>query len=534
MDEEKAMTNDKDQRDGARGLLADYRVGRIERRDFLRMGALLGLSLPFLDTLPARAASGRAAKRGGMVTVAAVAPATIEPPLLIDGPGIAVVQQSCEYLVRVGPDLIPRPLLATGWRPSQGGRAWTVSLRRGVLFHDGREMTADDVVATFKRLIKPPSTALSAFRFLKAEGIRKVDRYTVAFNLESVQVDFPSYLASYQAVILPANWPGNFAKNPIGTGPFCLVEYVPQQRARFVRNPTYWQKGLPYLDGVEILLNLAPEAQATALLGGSADVLVTTQPNTLPVLRGGSNVKVLTAPSAGFNGLFVRTDTAPFNDVRVRQAMALCINRPAIVAAVDTGLSAVGDDSVISPIYPLYSPLPQRAQDYAAAKRLLAVAGHPNGFATTLTAASDASSSVALATVTQQMLKGAGIDVTIRTEPSSAYYNTDWLDQPFTLTGWAHRNTPGQYLDVAFRGGAAFNASHYKNPALDKLIDALDSTLDLASRKATAKRIETILYNDVPAILPTFGKTARAMRANLQGVVADPESYLDLSEAYLG
>jgi len=262
-------------------------------------------------------------------------------------------------------------------------------------------------------------------------------------------------------------------------------------------------------------------------------VLVTTQPNTLQALRASSTIKVLTTPSSGFNGLFVRTDKAPFNDVRVRQAMALSINRPAIVSTVDAGLSVVGDDSVISPVFPLYSPLPQRAQDYAAAKKLLAAAGHPSGFSATLSTASDTASLVALATVVQQMLKPVGINVTLKTEPANTYYTADWLDQPFTITEWAHRGTPGQFLDVAFRTGANFNASHYSNPQLDALITKLDSTLDGASRKAIAKQIEKILYTDVPAILPSFGKTARAMRANLQNVVADPSSYLDLSAAYL-
>ncbi len=527
------MMDDKDLHQHAQELTAAYQAGRIGRRDVLKMGALLGLSLPFLDALPARAAAPRAIRRGGTLRVASTSPTSIEPPLLIDGSGIALVQQACEYLVKVGSDLTPRPLLATSWKPSAGGRVWTFTLRRGVTFHNGQEMTADDVIATFKRLVKPPSTAQSAFSFLKAEGIRKVDRYTVVFHLDSVQVDFPSYMASYQAVILPANWPGHFAKNPIGTGPYKLVEYVPQQRARFVKNPHYWRTGLPYVDSVEILLGLAPEAQVTALLGGSADVLVTTQPNTLQALRASSTIKVLTTPSSGFNGLFVRTDKAPFNDVRVRQAMALSINRPAIVSTVDAGLSVVGDDSVISPVFPLYSPLPQRAQDYAAAKKLLAAAGHPSGFSATLSTASDTASLVALATVVQQMLKPVGINVTLKTEPANTYYTADWLDQPFTITEWAHRGTPGQFLDVAFRTGANFNASHYSNPQLDALITKLDSTLDGASRKAIAKQIEKILYTDVPAILPSFGKTARAMRANLQNVVADPSSYLDLSAAYL-
>jgi peptide/nickel transport system substrate-binding protein len=513
-------------------LQAAYGDGRIDRREFLKWSAVLGLAAPFVDLAAARAAGP--VRRGGTMKLATAAPTTIEPPALIDAPGIAVVQLVGEYLVTVDDKLHLHPQLATSWKPSENFKTWTVHVRQGVKFHNGHMMTADDVVATFKRLVNPrgSSSALSSLTFLKMEGVRKVDQFTVAFHLERPVADFPYYLNTYQAVILPANWPGHFGKNPIGTGPFKLVEYVPKQRARYVKNPDYWQKGLPYLDGAEITLGLSTDGQVTALLGGSADVLVSTPATALPALRGNSNVKVLTARSSYHNGIFMRTDKAPFTDKRVRQAMALCLNRPDIVKTVEQGLGVIGDDNVIAPAFPLYSPIAQRVQDYARARALLRAAGHPNGFSITLTTASDTAGLLPLATVAQAMWKPAGIKVKIKSEPGSVYYVNDWLQAPLTVTEWTHRPTPSQFLDTAYRTGAQWNASHWSNATFDRLTRDLDATLDSSKRKAIARQIELLMKDAVPAIIPVFNDAPRAMRSNVQGVVADPSNFVDLSRAY--
>jgi peptide/nickel transport system substrate-binding protein len=513
-------------------LQAAYGDGRIDRREFLKWSAVLGLAAPFVDLAAARAAGS--VRRGGTMKLATAAPTTIEPPALIDAPGIAVVQLVGEYLVTVDDKLRLHPQLATSWKGSESFRTWTVHLRQGVTFHNGKLMTADDVVATFRRLVNPKgsSSALSSLSFLTMEGVRKVDQFTVAFHLERPVADFPYYLNTYQAVILPADWPGHFAKNPIGTGPFKLVEYVPKQRARYVKNPAYWQKGLPYLDGAEITLGLSTDGQVTALLGGSADLLVTTPATDLPALRGNSNVKVLTARTSAHNGIFVRTDKAPFTDKRVRQAMALCLNRPDIVKSVEQGLGVIGDDNVIAPAFPLYSPIAQRVQDYATARALLHAAGYPHGFSITLTTTPDTAGLVPLATVAQQMWKPAGINVKIKQEPGAVYYVNDWLQAPLTVTDWAHRPTPSQFLDTAYRTAAQWNASHWSNSTFDRLTSELDATLDSSNRKAIARQIELLMKDEVPAIITVFNDAPRTMRSNVQGVVADPSNFVDLSRAY--
>ncbi|HWE63631.1 MAG TPA: ABC transporter substrate-binding protein [Chloroflexota bacterium] len=518
-----------------RDVIGEYRSGRIARGDFVKWAALLGLGTPFLGSQVARAARGAAPTTGGTIRVGAGVPVSIEPPQLVDGEGVGIAQQAGDYLVSVGPDLIVRPSLATSWKPSQGFKVWTFALRKGVTFHSGKALTADDVVATFKRLVDPKgtSTAQGGLSFLTPAGVAKIDDYTVQFTLMRPVVDFPYYLYStYQAIILPTTYKGDYARTGDGTGPFKLVEYVPGQRARFVRNPNYWNKPRPYVDGVEFVLGGSADSQLTQLLGGSVDTVIVTDYTHLQILTGNPQYRISQVNSSGHNGIFVRTDRAPFSDVRVRQALAFALDRPAIIQTTSHGLAVQGDDNIVAPVFPEYTPLPQRAKNIAKAKALLAAAGHPRGFSTAVLTNGSSPGFVQLAVAVQQQAQAIGIDVSIKTDPGSVYYNTDWLTAPFTITDWAHRPSVSYFINVAYKTGAPWNASHWSNKQFDSLANKLDGTLDLSQRKTIAHQLELVQTDQTPAFLTYFSKIARPIRATLQGVHADPGNYLDLSQGY--
>ena len=265
--------------------------GRVGRREFLRHGSLLGLSLPLLGAItaslgmaglirPVRAAAGGTLLIGQQVPAAAV-----EPVSVADAGGLVLLQQVGEFLTWDGPDLLLRPQLAESWSPNQDGTVWTFKLRQGVKFHNGRPMTAADVVATFDRLSDPAnsSNALSVFRGLLSKGgTRKVDDYTVEFQLEVANGSFPYMVSSdnYNAIVLPADYAGDFEKTFIGTGPFKLEKFTPKVGASFVRNDDYWgPKAL--LDRIEFVFYTDIQPQILALQGGQIDVI-----NQLPVLAG--------------------------------------------------------------------------------------------------------------------------------------------------------------------------------------------------------------------------------------------------------
>src|SRR5690242_5594937 len=264
-------------------LIDELRAGHIGRREFLRHGTVLGMSAPLLlaalggiGSLAAPRAARAAA--GGTVRVAQTTPSgAIDPVTVPDSGGVIMLCQTGEYLALSGGDLRLRPVLAESWKPNQDGTVWTFKLRKGVKFHNGKTMSADDVVATIDRLADPKnaSNALSAFTgVLSQGGTKKVDDDTVEFHLDAPNGNFPYYVSSdnYNTIILPADYAGDFEKNFIGTGPFKLEKYVPKAGASFLRNPDYWgKKALPERTEFTFYADIQP--QILALQGRLVDVV---------------------------------------------------------------------------------------------------------------------------------------------------------------------------------------------------------------------------------------------------------------------
>lgn len=515
-------------RDRALPLERVPRAGHANRRQLMAWAGLLGLAVPHRGL--ARAQDGTPVP-GGTFRFSVEPAATIEPHQLNDDPGIGTVHQVCEMLVDTDYEGNLQPRLATAWEPSEGGQVWTITLREGVTFHNGQPMTADDVVATFQRLVDPDSgsSAQATFEFLPGDGIRAVDDLIVEFALARPVVDFPAYLNSFQAVILPADWPGNFAENPIGTNAFRLVEFVPQQRVVYEPYADYWLPDVPYLEEVQAI-TLSSDNAVAAMLGGEIDM--NNNPAALPLFEGNPNIQALTISTSGHDGVFMRVDQDPFSDVRVRQAMALCMNRPDLIASVWQGLGEVANDNVFAPVFPVSPEMEPRTQDYDQARALLAEAGFPNGFTATLTTSSDTTPLPAMAAVVQQMLRPAGIEVEINAVPSSVYFNTAWLEEPLTLTNWGGRATPSQYLGTAYTTGAVWNASHWSNEEFDELVAQFDAELDVEARQALAEQIATIMTEEVPAIIPFFINGVTFVGANVRGYVPDRIGFRDLRFTY--
>src|SRR5262245_36614303 len=266
-------------------LVDEMASGRIDRREFLRHGSVLGLGLPLLSTLAGAFGAtaltptpARAATKGGTVRVATSLPAgAIDPVTVDDNGGLMMLLQTGEFLSVSGPDLRLKPVLAESWKPNQDGTVWTFKIRQGVKFQNGKEMKADDVVASIDRLADPKNTsnALSAFkRTLSQRATKKVDDYTVAFHLDAPNGNFPYLVSSdnYNAIIIPADYAGDFEKNFIGTGPFKLEKYTPKVGASFVRNDDYWgPKALP--DRTEFTFYADMQPQILALQGRQVDIV---------------------------------------------------------------------------------------------------------------------------------------------------------------------------------------------------------------------------------------------------------------------
>ncbi len=517
--------------------------GEISRRDFMLRTFAAGVTLTSASALVrAVEASGgtevlssASIKRGGTLVIGTTPASTIDPHQLFDPGGRAVVQTCGNYLVRVGGDLVVRPELATSWN-SKDAKTWTVKLRKGVKFHNGQELTSQDVVATYDRLVDPKreSQAKSAFPFLKKGATKAIDRYTVRFNLDRAVADFTYSMFTYQSAILPANWPGDFAKNPWATGPFKLTRYVPKQYAEFERNPDYFESDAPYLDKVRIVFFKDMAAAVAALQSGSVHYLQDVPLDQLPAIKAaGRGIKLLAAPSSSYPQLAMRVDTKPFDNKLVRQAIAWTIDRSALVNNLFQGFATVGNDHLIAPVYPLAKAvrLTQRKPNIAKAKQLLAQAGYPDGIDIELrTHALFSIDKFAQALV--EMAKPAGIRIDLKVEPSDIYYQ-HWNTVPFAMEAWVHRPSPSQLLNLGYLSTAPWNVPHMKSAKFDAMVSALDRELIPAKRRKLAQQIASFMWDEVPAIIAYFYKTTRAIRSNVMGVKPDPTDFIDVRRAWL-
>jgi peptide/nickel transport system substrate-binding protein len=518
-------------------LLDELLLGRIDRRVFLRHAARLGIGWPVLRALGAAAGLGFAGRgaaaegaAGGIVKAAIAMPhGAIDPLLANDSGSYQLIFQVAEFLCVTQPDLTLKPVLAESWSHNDDGSVWTFKLRRGVKFHDGRVMRAEDVVASFDRLSDPAgaSNALSVFKGLLSKGgTRKVDDYTVAFHLDTPDGNFPYTVSidNYNAVILPANYRGAYESDFMGTGPFRLERYRPREGATFVRNPDYWgPKALP--DRIEFKFYSDIQPRLLALQSGEVDILDAVPVVMSPALRTNPDINVLRVRSANHRQLHMRCDAAPFSDKRVRQALALSLDRKKLVDGLCRGMAAMGNDSPFAPLFPSTDPtVAQRDQDLVKARQLMAAAGAAAGFDVTLTT-EHYTDIPEYAQLVQNFAKPLGIRIALKIETQALYYGksipgqSDWLDSALGITDYAHRGAPNTLLGNPLVRQGPWNAAHFNSAAYDAMVLRYVKALDSQAQRSAARDIQELLLDETPLIISYFPDLLVPVRKGVTGLV---------------
>jgi peptide/nickel transport system substrate-binding protein len=535
-------------------------AGRVSRRDFLRKGSMIGMSAPLLSAVIAACggssgggsggststgtSTGKATK-GGTLRVAIAQPAAAVNPLTVaDAGGLCMLNQTGEFLIFDSNEkLALQPMLATSWTHNGDGSIWTFKLRTGVKFHNGAMMTADDVVYTFQQLADPKnaSNALSTFTgVLTPAGVKKVDASTVEFHLEAPNGNFPYLVSSdnYNAIIVPKGTDyGKWQSNFIGTGAFKFSSYTQGVGATFTANPDYWgTKAL--LDGTSFKFYTSQAPQILALQGGTVDVVGQFVPYGATSLLKTSSYKVIALKSANHRELSMRNDIAPFTDPRVRQAVAWSLDRKGMVAALLDGYGSVANDYPFGPRFPSTdTSVPQRSQDIAKAKQLLAAAGHSGGITTTMKTEIYEEVPQLAQAIAADCAK-AGINIKVDTEPQSAYYgkatygNSDWLDGTMSLVDYGDRGVPNVFLEAPLTSKGPWNAARFHNSTYDGLVKQYVAALDLSSQRQIAGKIENLLLQETPIVYPYWLDGLTASTPNVGGLNPTSIAQLYLNTAY--
>jgi peptide/nickel transport system substrate-binding protein len=384
-------------------------------------------------------------------------------------------------------------------------KQYTIHLRQGVEFQNGKTMTADDVIYSLQRIATKGNglTGYAATSTMDVAAIKKLDKYTVRLPLKTADSTIPQTLASYTFGIVPVGYQ-TYPHPQIGTGAYKLKSFTPGQQSVSERNPNYWRSGQPYFDTVTIIDFNDSTAQVNALLGGQIDAMTDLPASQVKVLQS-RNLSALISKTGGWLPLCMAIDMPPFDDVRVRQAMRLIVDRHAIIEQVLSGYGFVGND-LYAPFDPGYdSSLPQRNQDIEQAKSLLKAAGHAN-LSVDLHTTNGASGMVALATVFENQAKAAGVNINVRNDPN--YYGNLYLKLAFSVDFWGTRS----YLNQVQQGSlpnSPYNETHWppKSGTGSNFISLYNqalATTDPAKRIEIEHEMQQLEYNIGGYIIPFF------------------------------
>jgi peptide/nickel transport system substrate-binding protein len=510
----------------------DLTTGKFTRRDVLKGAAVAGAAIslgPLLSACgsgspssSASTAASSAPKKGGSLKVGIVggsAKERLDGQVATTEPEICACFQLYDALLGWDQDYKLQHLLAEEVTPNTDATVWTVKLRSGATFHDGKPVTADDVVFSFQRIIDPksPKNGAGGLANLKASGIRKVDASTVEFHLDSPNSVLTDQLATYTNCIVPV---GFDPKNPVGSGPFKLTSFKPGEQIVFAPNPNYWGQAANVND-LTVIEFPDTSARVNALLGGTVDAISQLPSAQVSVVKGQSGMNVLDANTGAWQPFTMRIDQKPFNDVRVRQAFRLIVDRKAMIQQAFAGFGWEGND-MYAPFDPGYpKDLAQRQQDLAQAKSLLKSAGYDNNLTVTLTT-SDAvgSSAVAAAQVFAEQAKGAGVTVNVNKVDSSLFYGDQYLKWTFAQDFWYTRNYLAQAA-VGTMPGAPYNETHWTSDKWLALVNEAMKTGDATKRDDLVKQAQTIEYNEGGLIIWAFNDQIDAYSSKLGGVAPD-------------
>jgi len=544
--------------------LADlFARGRVDRRTFLRQASLLGVSVAsahaFLGAMtgermgnPARAATKDPSKMGGELRWSSPVREITDPHTFFTERQCNMTRHVVEHLTETDARNVTHPGLARSWEASDDLKTWTFHLREGVTWSNGDSFTADDVVYNIRRWMDLKTGSYNRTLFFSLletvetgktdekgnpvteqhfpdGAVEKIDDHTVRLNLRKADVAIPENFFNYPTAILHRRFDeqgGDFKANPVGTGPFALTMHEVGEAARLEKRDAPHWKGEPYIDALQYV-DHGDDAMAAmaALASGQVHVISNLNPPQLPQIEAMDNLVIQSVDAASTGVARMRVDKEPFNDKRVRQAMAACLDHQTLLDLAHGGHGEIAENHHVAPIHPDYYALPDRQQDYERARQLLKDAGHGDGLTIEVAVGNTTGPwETSLMQAMREQMRPAGITLKINTMPSSNYWDI-WKTVPFGFTTWLHRPLGTMVLNLAYRQGAAWNETAYSNPEFEAALDEANQYLDPNERKKKMEKVERILQDDAAIIQPLWRRVFSASSKRVKNFQRHPSNY---------
>ncbi|OQX32249.1 MAG: peptide ABC transporter substrate-binding protein [Candidatus Sedimenticola endophacoides] len=495
-------------------MASEAKNGRISRREFLQYALAAGITASSGSLLWSSEVAAASPKRGGTFRWGihdGNTSDTHDPGTYVTRQMIFLAHQYRSYLTLIESDNSLGPDLATEWEAAPGAKQWTFKLNKNATFHSGRKVTANDVVASINHHRGEKTTSAAKALLSDVEDVVADDDHTVTFKLSSGNADLPWLMTDYHFAICPANADGTIDwKSGDGCGPYKIESGEFGVSWNLSRHNGWHGEGA-YFDAVEMTVLNDPNARQTALVTGDVDCVSLVDLKTLSLLKRNPNIEIDNVPSGAAITLPMFCDTAPFNDVNVRNALKLSIDRQEIVDKIAFGAATMGNDFHLAPGQPYFpESIPQREYDPDKAKALLKKAGAEGLTVSLSTADSVFSGAVDMCVLYAEQAKRAGIKINVVREPNDGYYSDVWLKKPFSAVSWGSRPTPDVMFTLAYKHDAAWNESHWQNDRFNELLMQAKAELDQGLRGEMYNEMCQLMRDDGGTVIPFFNNFVSA------------------------
>jgi peptide/nickel transport system substrate-binding protein len=489
------------------------------RREVMSWLMAGGVTIAAAGSIISSATSAMAAtpKKGGRITFAADAhgPADTLDPGLNNGT-IDYTRGRAHYngLLQINDDLTTRPELAEEFSANSDFTEWTFKIRKGVVFHDGSPLTADDVIFSMNRHMGDKSTSTAKSLVSDITEWKKVDGYTVKAVLKTLNADLALLLGTSHFKIIK-DGTTDFT-NPAGTGPFTLSAFKPGIRSLHARNENYWREGAN-ADELEIFAITDKIARTSALLSGDIDLMMSLDPKAINQIESAAGVGIWSVASGAYLGICCMTNTSPGNNRDFVMAMKYIQRREKIVRSILKGQGTVGNDHPINVAYGENhcSDLVQREHDLDKAKFHLQKSGITSA---ELNVAEIESGMTDVCLLAQREAQKIGLDLKIKKVPNDGYWGAVWMKTPLNVVGWNMRPTANIMLNIAFAPDAPWNDTLWKDERMGKWLLDSRKEKDAAKRHEIYCAMQTLINEESGMVIPAHTNYLDAKSDKIEGI----------------
>ena len=485
-------------------------LGNISRREFMGRAVALGVTTAMATTMASKALKAATPKKGGHLRVGVGHGSTsdsLDPATFADAYMQFVGMGLRNHLTEVSNTDKLIPELCTGWSASDDASQWTFELRKGVEFHNGKTMDADDVIASFNHHRGEDSKSAAKGVVDPIVDIKADGKNTVVFTLREGNADFPYIASDYHIAIMPSKDGKVDWKSGVGTGGYKLKTYEPGVNTTLERNPNYFKDGQAHVDSAEVLAIIDQTARTNALTTGEVDVMDRVEIKTVHLLERNPNIRIEESSGTAHYTFAMRTDTPPFDNNDVRLALKYALDREALLQSVLRGHGVLGNDHPIGLSNRYHASeleLPQRTYDIDKAKFHLKKAGL-SSLTVDLSAADAAfDGAVDAAVLYREHAAPAGITINVIREPNDGYWSNVWMKKPWSAVYWGGRPTEDWMFSIAYASGASWNDTFWEHERFNVLLKQARSELDESKRREMYVEMQSIVRDEGGVVVPMF------------------------------